>query len=171
MADTALQDAPRDMDLMFKAPHATQSFSSTIVELSSAGIDDLEDEWNAIVARGEYSEPFFQPYWFRAFSQTFNKNRPAPFVLVRQGKLLKGVLPLMRSRRFWGKLPARTLRGLSGIHSCRFDFICDPHQSDSIAESAWRALEEDRSWNVIEAHSVPEGGAFEALMRLSLIHI
>lgn len=165
MAETALQDAPRDMGLPLGAPHSTQSFSATIVELSAADIDALEDEWSALVATGEYSEPFFQPYWFRAFAQSFHKNKPAPFVIVRQGTLLKGILPLMRSRNFWGKLPARSLRGLSGIHSCRFDFICDPNQSDRIAESAWRVLEEDRSWNVIEAHHVPEGSGFEALMR------
>jgi CelD/BcsL family acetyltransferase involved in cellulose biosynthesis len=165
MAEIALQDAPRELDLTLETTNSTQAFTSTIVEVTSSDIDALEDEWSDLVATGEYSEPFFQPYWFRAFSQAFHENKPTPFVIVRQGKYLKGILPLMRSRRFWGKIPARSLRSLSGIHSCRFDFICDPRHRDAIAESAWRTLEEDTSWNVIEAHNVPEGSGFEALMR------
>ncbi len=118
-----------------------------------------------LVTHGEYSEPFYQPYWLSAFARSFLDGKPTPFVVVHDGGALKGILPLMHSRRFWGKIPARSLRSLSGIHSCRFDFICESHNKDTIAESAWRALEDDPSWTVIEAHNVPEGGGFEAIMR------
>jgi CelD/BcsL family acetyltransferase involved in cellulose biosynthesis len=165
MAEIALQDAPREMECKPEAPNVSQTYTSTIVELSPANIDALEEEWSALVREGEYSEPFFQPYWFRAFAQSFHRGKPAPFVMVRQGGELKGLLPLRRSSRFWGKIPARSYSSLSGIHSCRFDFICDARHKDSVAESAWKALEDDTSWNVIEAHNVPEGGGFEALMR------
>ena len=140
MAEIALQDAPREMECKQEFPNVSQSYTSTIVDLSPADIDALEEEWSALVREGQYSEPFFQPYWFRAFAQSFHRGRPAPFVIVRQGGELKGLLPLRRSSRFWGKIPARSLSSLSGIHSCRFDFM-------------------------IEAHNVPEGGGFEALMR------
>lgn len=165
MAEITLQDTPREMELKLEAPKSHLPYTSTIMELSPSDLEGLQDEWRALVTTGEYSEPFYQPYWFRAFFQTFHGGKPAPFVIVRQGRALKGVLPLMRSRRFWGKFPARSLKGLSGIHSCRFDLMCESEHKDTIAESAWRALEDDSSWNVLEAHNVPEGGGFEALMR------
>lgn len=165
MSEIALKDAPREMNRKLEAPSAPPHFTSTTVDLSPSDLDALEDEWRALVRRGEYAEPFFQPYWFRAFAQSFNRGKSAPFIIVRHGKALKGVLPLMRSNRFWGKFPARSLKSLSGIHSCRFDLICESEQKDAIAESAWQALERDRSWNVIEVHNVPEGGGFESIMR------
>lgn len=163
--ETASLNALRDTDPAHATSNSARSYNATIAELSLSDIDELEDEWRELVARGDYSEPFFQPYWFRAFAQSFHRGKPAPFVLVRHGGVLKGILPLMRSRRFWGKIPARSLRSLSGVHTCRYDFICESPNKDHIAESAWRALEEDPSWNVIEAHHVPEGSGFEAIMR------
>ncbi|MEN9846321.1 MAG: hypothetical protein RIS36_1468 [Pseudomonadota bacterium] len=165
MAEIAVQDAPREMERTLEVPHVPPPYTSSIVELSPGDIDALEEEWGALVSEGEYSEPFFQPYWFRAFAQSFHRGKPAPFVIVRRGGELTGILPLRRSSRFLGKIPARSLSSLSGIHSCRFDFICDSRHKNSVAESAWKVLEEDTSWNVIEAHNVPEGGGFEALMR------
>ena len=165
MAQFALQDASRDTHPTLEITRHPSSYSSTLEYLTLSDLDGLEPEWRNLIARGEYAEPFYQPYWIRAFVQSFHQGKSAPFVLVRHGRDLKGILPLMGSRRFWGKIPARSLRSLSGIHSCRFDLICESQHKDAIAESAWKALEDDATWNVIEAHNVPEGGAFEALMR------
>ncbi|MEY4668397.1 MAG: hypothetical protein RL518_1096, partial [Pseudomonadota bacterium] len=165
MTEIASHHVPRATEPTRTTPNVADAFTATIADLSLSDFDELEEEWQSLVSEGEYSEPFYQPYWFRAFAQSFHHGKPAPCVLVRQGGTLKGVLPLMRSRRFWDKLPARSLRSLSGIHSCRYDFICQSEHKDRIAESAWRALEDDASWNVIEAHNVPEGGGFEAIMR------
>jgi CelD/BcsL family acetyltransferase involved in cellulose biosynthesis len=163
--EIAPQNVLRETESVHGPSNSARSYDATIAELSLSDIDELEEEWRQLVARGDYSEPFFQPYWFRAFAQSFHGGKPAPFVLVRSGGILKGILPLMRSSRFWDKIPARSLRSLSGVHTCRYDFICESLNTDHIAESAWRALEEDGSWNVIEARNVPAGGGFEAIMR------
>lgn len=165
MAEIAFQDVTPDTGLDYKQSHLKKNYSASVEEVTLSDLDTLQDDWRSLVSRGEYSEPFFQPYWFRAFMESFHKGRPAPFVLVRDGKALKGVLPLMRSRHFWSRLPAPSLRSLFGIHSCRFDFICETSNKDAIAETAWRVLEQDTSWTVLEAQSVPEGGGFESIMR------
>jgi CelD/BcsL family acetyltransferase involved in cellulose biosynthesis len=165
MTETAFHDATPEARAPLQSADIRPRYSTTFANLNLSDLDGIEHEWEELTKRGEFSEPFFQPYWFRAFMETFHARKPAPFVLVREGDELKGILPLMRSRRFWGRFPARSLKCLSGIHSFRFDFICESNNKDKIAEAAWRALEEDTSWTVIEAHGVPEGGGFEALMR------
>lgn len=165
MTQTALYDVTPEARVPGRSVETGPRYFTTFAHLTLSDLDRIEHEWEELTKRGGFSEPFFQPYWFRSFLETFHARRPAPFVLVREGDELKGILPLMHSRRFWGRLPARALKSLSGIHSCRFDFICESHNKDKIAEAAWRALEEDTSWTVIEAQSVPEGGGFEALMR------
>jgi CelD/BcsL family acetyltransferase involved in cellulose biosynthesis len=165
MTETAFRDVPPEIRVPLRSVEVRPRYSTTFTHLNLSDLDRIEHEWEELTKHGEFSEPFFQPYWFRAFMETFHGGKPAPFVLVREGEELKGILPLMRSRRFWGRFPARSLQSLSGIHSCRFDFICESRNKDKIAEAAWRALEDDTSWTVIEAQSVPEGGGFEALMR------
>jgi CelD/BcsL family acetyltransferase involved in cellulose biosynthesis len=165
MTETAFYDATPEDHVPYQSVDVRPCYSSTFANLTLSDLDRIEPEWEELTTRGDFSDPFFQPYWFRAFMETFHGGKPAPFVLVREGDELKGILPFMRSRRFWGRFPARSLMSLSGIHSCRFDFICESHNKDKIAEAAWRALEDDTSWTVIEAQGVPEGGGFEALMR------
>jgi CelD/BcsL family acetyltransferase involved in cellulose biosynthesis len=136
-----------------------------LIEATLADFDGLHDEWRALASAGRAAEPFFQPYWFRAFARTFNNARPSPTVIVRRGGRLVGVLPLMRRRAFFGNAPARVLRSLSGIHSCRYDFVCEQEDEESTSFAAWKALLSDRSWGVIEALGVPEDGAFAAIMK------
>jgi len=141
--------------------------STVIGDLVDASIGDLArltPEWRQLVAVGPYAEPFFQPYWFDAFANSFRGDSPLTLVTARQGARLIGILPLMRARRFFDRVPARTLTSLAGIHSCRFDFIVEPDKKIHAAQAAWRALREDSSWAVLEAYNVPTGGAFEAVM-------
>ena len=165
MAEIAFQDVAPHTGMVYQESVLEKKYTATLEEVTLADLAELQDEWCDLVSQGEYSEPFFQPYWFRAFLESFHKGKPAPFVFVRDGDTLKGILPLMRSRRFWGSFPARSLQGLFGIHSCRFDFICETKDKDKIAEAAWGALERDSSWTVLQGQNVPEDGAFESLMR------
>lgn len=136
-----------------------------MIEATLDDFDGLRDEWSALASVGRAAEPFFQPYWFRAFAQTFNAGSSCPTVVVRKGARLVGVLPLMRRQAFFGKVPARVLRSLSGVHSCRYDFVCESDDEDSVSLAAWKALRADKRWGVIEALGVPEDGAFAAIMR------
>lgn len=136
-----------------------------LIEATLEDLDGLRDQWGELASKGRAAEPFFQPYWFRAFANTFNSARRSPTVIVRRSGQLVGILPLMRRQTFFGKVPARVLCSLSGIHSCRYDFICDQGDEERISLAAWRALRADNSWGVIEALGVPEDGAFTSIMR------
>lgn len=127
-------------------------------------LSEIASEWEAIVQHGPSAEPFFQPYWMLAFARSFESGKPLAVVTVRQGSALKGVLPLIEKRTFFGGLPGRTLRSLSGVHSCRFDMSYADGWKREVAAVAWDAIREDDSWDVVEALNVPEHGGFEALM-------
>lgn len=128
---------------------------------------DALDSWSAGVSGGESAEPFFQPYWFSAFAETFASKRSTCLILAREGERVIGALPLIRQRTFFGGLPARTLRSLSNVHSCRFDLSCSSDHREAAAHAIWDVLRADDSWDVIEAQHVPVGGAFESLMKLA----
>jgi hypothetical protein len=99
-----------------------------------------------------------------AFARSFEFGNPLAVVTVREGSSLKGVLPLIEKRTFFGGVPGRTLRSLSGIHSCRFDVSYAEGWQQDVAKGAWEALRDDDSWDVVEALNVPQGGGFESIM-------
>jgi CelD/BcsL family acetyltransferase involved in cellulose biosynthesis len=133
--------------------------------VSSSDFDTLAIDWDALTDCEHNTQPFFQPYWFASFCKTFLNDQSAEVVTVRDESRLRGVLPLMRKHHFFGRIPVTTLRSLSGIHSCRFDFICSEAERESVALAAWQALKRDNSWTAFEALNVPQGGSFESIMQ------
>jgi CelD/BcsL family acetyltransferase involved in cellulose biosynthesis len=137
---------------------------ATILNGGGETLSTLAPEWEAISLDGNEGEPFFTPYWVGAFADAFERKSPLAVVTTREGRELRGVLPFVRRKSFFGGIPARTLQSLSGIHSCRFDLTCAPRTHARVAEASWRALRADRSWDVIEALNVPEDGTFNAVV-------
>ncbi len=138
---------------------------ATLINATLRQLEDLHQEWNLLAQQLPQREPFYLPYWFQAFARTIARDESIPLVTVRDRGRLVGVLPLRRTGRFLRKIPARVLSSLSNVHSCRFDFVCDPNHTEAVAQAAWHALKEDSRWSVIEVNAIPEGGAFEAIMR------
>lgn len=126
--------------------------------------EDLVSDWRALVARGQQAQPFYQPEWFLAFARSFGSRFDTHTVTVREGKRLVAVLPLMRKGSFFGGVPGRVLSSLSGIHSCRFDFITEEAERQEVAAAAWQAIAGDPTWDVVEVLDVPENGSFERLV-------
>ena len=144
---------------------SSPAFQGRLLRATPKHLNDLRREWEQLAMEVPTCEPFLQPYWFHAFSNTIARGESIPIIVVRDKTRLRGVLPLRNSGRFLRKVPARVLTSLSNIHSCRFDLLCDPQHTDGVARAAWDALREDPHWNVIEANTIPKGGAFEAIMR------
>jgi hypothetical protein len=142
-------------------------YHSTLVEGGTSVLAWLYPEWEEIATEGTEGEPFFHPYWITSFADSFEKGRTLSVVTTREGSRLQGVLPFVKQRTFFGGIPGRTLRSLSGIHSCRFDITCAPRTHARVAEASWRALRDNRSWDVIEALHVPHDGAFNAMVNLA----
>lgn len=143
-------------------------------EGSAETFRELAASWNKLAMEGPYSAPFFQPKWFETFSKAFEPHTRLVFVTVgASDTAVRGVLPLVRKNRFFAKkarflknIPARTLRSLSNTHSCRFDLVHAAEDKEDVAAATWKALKDAKhEWTVIEALDVPEGGAFESVMR------
>jgi CelD/BcsL family acetyltransferase involved in cellulose biosynthesis len=129
-------------------------------ELTEDQFAALMPLWKELVSDGEYAAPFYQPEWFQAFGRAFVSHQTPCIVTAWSGSTLKGLLPLLKTDRFFGRIPARTIRSLSGIHSCRFDLIHDGKDAEKVAQAIWRELRDERSWDVIEVEDVPSAGAF-----------
>jgi CelD/BcsL family acetyltransferase involved in cellulose biosynthesis len=134
-----------------------------LIALEGEGFAEIVPRWRDIAAAGRYAAPFFQPEWFSAFNGAFVGHGAAQLFTVWSGSTLKGVAPLHKTGEFFGGIPARTLRSLSGIHSCRYDLIHDGSDQQQVVEALWESLCKDQRWDVIEAEDVPHGGAFYAL--------
>jgi len=146
------------------AKEQPNQLNGVTVPFDVAMTSDVVAKWHSLVSSGQHAQPFYQPEWFLAFSRSFAVDRPKLLTIVTDGDRLLGVLPLMRRGIFFGRIPARALSSLSGIHSCRFDFITEPSARSEVAAAAWRRLAEDESWDVIEAFDVPQHGSFEDIV-------
>ncbi len=165
MTHTAVTSEALNRQLHQPTAKHPKHFKGSLAKVLPSDFDALASEWSVLTHKEPNAQPFFQPYWFKSFCKTFHKGNPAELITVRDESRLRGVLPLMRQNHFLGSIPAKTLRSLSGIHSCRFDFICSTEERESVALAAWHTLKENTAWTVIEALNVPEGGAFESIMQ------
>ena len=157
--------SPQRAEFEAGGEESVEEIGSTILTCSPSNFRDLSKGWTSAVSSGESAEPFFQPYWFSSFAQTFARDASGILVICHQGARIVGVLPLVRQRTFFGGLPARTLHSLSNVHSCRFDLSFSSGEKERAAHEVWNALRADHSWDVIEAQHVPSGGGFESVMK------
>ena len=156
-----------------KTVHTAGKGTSPISVSWHSNLDSLPDAtiegWRDLTDHGPYGEPFFQPEWFTAYARAFLKTEHSQLLLTYSGERLTGVLPLVRRNHFFGKIPARTLSGLSGIHSCRFDLIHDRTQSPIIASSMWKSIKANPDWVVLELLDVPENGGCHRILQEALV--
>lgn len=140
---------------------ATPEITANLHQTFSEG---LISDWRALVASGHHAQPFYQPEWFLAFARSFGSGFDTYTVTVSEGSRLVAILPLMRKGSFFGGIPARALASLSGIHSCRFDFITADEERQEVVAVAWRTIAGDPDWDVVEVLDVPDHGSFERLV-------
>lgn len=164
--DLTISPSPVDIErpLITRGACNMTTFRAHIVRSSALDLAHLAYPWKRLIQNGVHAEPFFQPYWITSFAHTFAASSAITTLTVHSESELKGVLPFMRRNHFFGGIPARTLSSLSGIHSCRFDFVVDQRDLKNVVATAWKGLKENGSWDVIEALNISYGGAFEALM-------
>jgi CelD/BcsL family acetyltransferase involved in cellulose biosynthesis len=136
-----------------------------IKDWQDSHISDMFSGWRKLTAKGVCSEPFYQPEWFQAFHVNLAPDLHPLLVTAHKGAELIGLLPLMRTKRVIGRLPACNFQSLSNLHSCRFDLVHDGTAKDEVAGAVWNCLRDNDDWDVIEARDVPTKGNFEALMQ------
>ncbi len=163
-ADGILPTAVSGLETNYSVGSADSPLRVQVTPMEGEAFACLLPQWRHLTESGTYGAPFFQPEWFNAFKTAF-ANRATPHLLtVWAGSTLKGIAPLQKTAHFFGRVPARTIRSFSGIHSCRYDLIHDGLDEQHVVEALWDNLRENRWWDVIEAEDVPHGGAFHKLL-------
>ena len=147
------------------SPQISTSWQPFLSHLPST----VTEGWRALTTEGHYGEPFFQPEWFVAYAEAFLDREPSHLITAYAGERIVGVLPVVHKKHFFGNIPARTLSGLSGIHSSRFDVIHDPSLSGVITASMWESLKRERDWTVLELVDVPEDGAAHRILHAAVL--
>ena len=143
-----------------------QTLETRLDPLSNFTLElSTKDEWRELASQGKNSEPFFQPEWIEAFAGSFGRGNTYLLLSVWKEGRLTGMAPLSRSGFFFGKIPARTYRSLSGIHSGRYDILLDDTDPERASKAMWRRLAADQWWDVIEVQDVPADGDFFRLMK------
>ena len=138
---------------------------SSIQSVRMQTLHQLADEWRALTDEGPFAEPFFQPEWFSAFASTIEPLEEILLATVRCDQSLRAIAPFFSRSHFFCGIPAKTLRSLSSVHSCRFDLSHEGSDPDRITRASWDALRNQRDWNVIEALDVPTDGSFMRVLR------
>jgi CelD/BcsL family acetyltransferase involved in cellulose biosynthesis len=142
----------------------TTEMRAKVETLTAKRLQELAGPWSTLTKNGPCAEPFFQQYWLQAFAATNVPESSLAVVVGSDGSTIRGLLPLQRTNRFFGSLPARGLRSLSAIHSCRYDLIHNEEDPAPLAAVVWRALRETPGWQVLEALDVPEDGSYRHIV-------
>lgn len=132
---------------------------------------EIEERWDALVARSADPTPFLRARWLRAWWEAFGRGR-ARVVAVHDGsgRLVGGaVFDAFRGR--FERFPCRILALAANVHSNRADLLADAGCVDAVADAiaAWVHAER-RTWTVLRADETPADGVaarafLEALAR------
>lgn len=132
-----------------------------------SSVEDLRPDWNVLFSSLPQPEPFTRIEWFIAYARAFEHRSTLQTLTIRNADGLCGVVPFMKRLTCFGSIPARTLRSLSGKHSCRFDCLASHAQEAAVVESAWECLKSDPWWDAIEALDVPDDAVFQKIASLA----
>lgn len=141
-------------------------FASTVaIERGLEGLDAIADEWRGLCSESFSEEPFFRPEWISTFYRSFAANQELLLLTARLGGRLRAVLPVLRIFERHRGIPARQLRAAANVHTSRFDLVSAPGEEGvAAARALWKLAAGLPGWDVMILHSVPEGGATEALV-------
>lgn len=147
-------------DLYSNNPSRTESLERASLRGDSTALQALGCEWNELFAALPEPEPFTRFDWFVAYALAFERQSTLHIVTVRDETTLRGALPLVEQPTCFGVIPARTLRSLSGKHSCRFDLLASASNESDIVKCIWQTLRANPWWDAIEVLDVPEDSTF-----------
>lgn len=145
-------------------PGADYGFA-VAVERGFEGVEANADEWRGLCSESFSEEPVFRPEWISTFYRSFAATKELLVLTARLDGRLRAVLPLLRVVERHRGIPARQLRAAANVHTSRFDLVSAPGEEGTAAARAlWRLAAGLPGWDVMILHSVPEGGATEALV-------
>ena len=144
----------KEQDFLFeKATVETRSNSVFQTDILVGGVEIIENlsgEWTTLCEEGASNEPFFRPEWFIAFVKNFESE--IILLTVRHGGKLRAVLPLVIKKESLHGVPVKKLQAVFNLQTQRFDLIhgADESEKKEIIEALWKAIKEQKKWQVLE---------------------
>ncbi len=161
------------MNVMENALKKDTIFAPPVVAVERGGVEIVErlaDEWRILCHESANDEPFYRPEWIAAHVRAFAPRAKLALVTARSGGRLVAVLPLAEERILFDGLPVPRLRGLSNVHSYRFDLLRAAGEvGGSAVRSVWLFLTQLRGWDILEFSYVPEGASLEMLHGMAVV--
>jgi CelD/BcsL family acetyltransferase involved in cellulose biosynthesis len=113
------------------------------------------NEWNETVERAELTHPFLRHEWLRTWWESFGHGRSLNVMVVRAGRRIVALAPLMLERARMYRIPVRRVQFLHNDHTPKADVIVT-ERADEAFEALWGALMKARSkWDVLQFSQLP----------------
>lgn len=128
----------------------------------------LESTWNELLERSGTSFPFVTHEWMRTWIECFGAEQRLHMLLVKTGRTVVGIAPLMLSQGWMYGLPIRRLQSVHNVYTERFDFIING-PPEEIYPAIWNhLLTQGPRWDVLELRQLPtESETLAHLTRLA----
>jgi len=115
----------------------------------------LEPAWNELIEQSGISFPFVTHEWVRTWIEYFGAGQSMHVLLVKSGRALVGIVPLMLRQGWMYGVPVRRLQSIHNVYTERFDFIVNG-PADEIYPAIWNHLTtRGPRWDVLELRQVP----------------
>jgi CelD/BcsL family acetyltransferase involved in cellulose biosynthesis len=110
----------------------------------------LEGLWNDTVDRAVIGHPFLRHEWLRTWWDSFGANRQLLLMIVRSGRRVHAIAPLMTERARMYGIPVRRIQFLHNDHTPRADMIVAERPEESYL-AIWQSLLRLRAhWDVMQ---------------------
>lgn len=128
------------------------------------GLLRLEPLWNELVQESAIDHPFVTHPWVRCWWLSYGAGGRLHVIVVRRGREVLAIAPLMWSRKRMYGMSLRRLGSLYNFHTQRVDFIVPRRPAEAyrgIRRSLWERKDQ---WDVLELCQLAEGsGALEGM--------
>jgi CelD/BcsL family acetyltransferase involved in cellulose biosynthesis len=140
------------------------------VETISDGpsFDALEPLWNRLVEEAGIVHPFLTHEWVRAWWECFGDGKELRVLIVKAGKEVTAVAPLMLSRRRIYGVPVREMEFMANVYTERFDMVVARRHQESY-RAIWKDLVQEKArWDVLRLCQLTTGSStLKELTRLA----
>lgn len=115
----------------------------------------LEPEWNETVDRAGMTHPFLRHEWLRSWWDSFGQGRTLNVMIVRAGRRIIALAPMMLEQARISGVPVRRVQFLSNDHTPKADVIVT-ERADEAFDALWSALLKARAkWDVLQFTQLP----------------
>lgn len=115
----------------------------------------LEPAWNETIERAGLPHPFLRHEWLRTWWDSFGGDRLLNVMVVRAGRKVIGLAPLMLERARMYGVPVRRVQFLHNDHTPKADVVVT-ERADEVFDAIWAALLKAQSqWDVMQLSQLP----------------